>query len=356
MYKKRKIGIIIGTRPQFVKIFPLVREIKRKNDKLDFFVLHTGQHFDPEMSGDFISGLNLPQANYNLNIHSSSDGETLGKTIDGIAEIIKKESPEMMVVFGDSHSTLAGALASKYCNIPLLHIEAGCRSYDMSMPEEINRMVTDSISDLLFCSTQNNANNLSSSQAKIVVTGDIMLDAFISPPTPPVKMDMGEYILFTIHRRKLMQSEDLFKNVINAIEYIDKNIVKVVAPLHPHCRKKLDQYGLSPGFIIIPPQPYLEMKSLIINSQVVVTDSGGLQKEAFFAQKNCITLRENTEWVETIQAGHNVLAGYKSEKIIDSCKRMLAHSCPIKETISIFGDGKSASRIVDQILTYLSGG
>jgi UDP-GlcNAc3NAcA epimerase len=357
MRKRRKIGIIIGTRPQFVKLFPLIQECNRRKDEVSYFLIHTGQHFDHSMSDVFFDEMDVVQPQYNLNIHSLPEGLLLGKTIDGIKEIFNLEQPDMVVVFGDSYSTLSGALAAKYSGTPCTHVEAGLRSHNKTMPEEINRVATDAISDLLCCPTDLSLKNVNGKVGgRSINTGDIMLDAYLNSPASTPKMDLGKYILFTVHRRELLEDQEKLNNTIKAINYIDSNYCKVVAPLHPHCKKKLNNYKIHADFIIIPPQPYLSMKSLTMHSRLVITDSGGLQKEAFFSKKFCVTIREDTEWVETLQQGCNTLVGYDQKKLINEVALQLKSRKQFKGDMSLFGKGRSAAKIMDAILQYLQEG
>lgn len=353
MATKRKIGIIVGTRPQFVKLFPMITELDNRKEALDYFVIHTGQHFSNNMSDDFISSLNLPEPKFNLNIHSLPDGKLLGETIDGISTILNTEKPDLIVVMGDSHSTLAGAMASKYNGIACAHIEAGLRSYNLSMPEEMNRVMVDNISDLLFTPTTNATQNLKflSQEKSIIQCGDIMLDIYNIVKPAPLKVDLGDYILFTTHRRKLMNDKNSLLSIIHSMNEIDRDVCKVIAPLHPNCINKMKEYEIYPNFIIIPPQPYSDMRSLIDHSQLVITDSGGLQKEAYFSSKYCITIREETEWVETLHDGCNTLVGNDTNLLKDTITHKLnLGSCAAD--VSQFGNGTAAIKIVEEISNY----
>ena len=354
MDTKRKIGIIVGTRPQFIKLFPLIVELNNRKDRLEYFVVHTGQHFDKEMSEDIFSAFNLPNPEYNLGIHSLHTGELIGNTISAVTQILEREKPAMVVVLGDSHSTIAGALAAKYCGIACTHIEAGLRSYDLSMPEEINRIAVDNISDVLCTPTANASNTINhlNQDRMVVQTGDIMLDLFkMIKPQPTIK-ELGDYLVLTIHRRSLMHDSISLSNIVECINHIDRHLCKVIAPLHPHCINKLSEYGISPTFTIIPPQSYVELRSLITHSKMVITDSGGLQKEAYFARKYCITLRDTTEWIETLHDNCNTLVGHDTELLKTTVKSLLLRKEPCPARVDQFGDGKAASKIVDAIENY----
>jgi len=347
-----KIISIIGARPQFIKCAPLSRSIRREHEEI---LVHTGQHYDPEMSDIFFKELNIPQPDYNLGMGSSSHGEQTGKMLIEIEKVLHKEKPDIVLVYGDTNSTLAGALAASKLHIKVAHIEAGLRSFDRSMPEEINRVVTDHISDLLFCPTDTAVINLRKEGiiSGVHNVGDVMLDALkynqkIAEEKSTILEDLDliskEYLVATVHRPSNTDSLDNISSIVKAFCNSD---LPIVFPVHPRTKKYLKQYGLweklHGNVKIVPPLGYLEMLQLIVNARKILTDSGGLQKEAYMLGVPCITMRENTEWIETIEDGWNVLVGANYEKIMDSIEYFEG----AKYIGEIFGNGDATGRICD---------
>lgn len=312
---KPKIITILGARPQFVKAAVLSRVIK-KHDEMEEIIVHTGQHYDANMSDVFFDEMEIPGPKYFLNINGMSHGAMTGQMIEKIEEIILFEKPDIVVVYGDTNSTLAGALATKKLGIKLVHIEAGLRSFNMAMPEEINRILTDRIADLLLCPTDTAIQNLEKEGfanfgSKIVKTGDIMLDAveyysrFSSEKAqvyPTLDLESGKFVLATIHRQENTDNVENLKGIFEGLELINK-VQKVVLPLHPRTRKILENNKLQYNIKIIDPVGYFDMLELLKNCSMVVTDSGGLQKEAFFNTKPVIIARTETEWIELVHHG-----------------------------------------------------
>jgi UDP-GlcNAc3NAcA epimerase len=349
-----KILSVIGARPQFVKMAALYRAIQEKNG-LQSVIVHTGQHYDPNMSDIFFKELELPEPDYNLNINQLSRAEAISQMTAAIIQILRNEEPDVVVVFGDTNSTLAGALASHQANIPLAHIEAGLRSYDTSMPEEVNRVKTDQLSDMLFCPTQQAIENLKKEGIanKVYLSGDIMLDA-INYHSQKIKdskrhtsnIPSHEFILCTLHREHLIESKEELANVVTALNKINKN-TPILMPAHPRTKKAIEKCLTSPEFQIIEPVGYREMLTLLNNCKLVITDSGGLQKEAYWCKKMCITIRNETEWKELVDAGVNILAGTDSEKIWNAYNT--AQNIKGDFSKSFYGDGTAANKIVDII-------
>ena len=317
-------------------------------------LVHTGQHYDHGMSGAFFEELAIPKPNYNLSIGSGSHGEQTGRMLIDIEEVLAKEIPDLVLVYGDTNSTLAGALAAAKMHIAVAHVEAGLRSFDRSMPEEINRVVTDHISDLLFCPTQTAVDNLlrEGITKGVHLVGDVMVDALRqnlphAANCSTIHEDLGieyvRYYIATVHRASNTDSEENLRGIMDALSELNH---PVIYPAHPRTKYYLAKYGIVPGsnVRICDPLPYLDMLALIGSACAVLTDSGGVQKEAYILKIPCITLRENTEWVETVQDGWNVLVGADSESILEAVKGIFKREGNYGER---FGDGKAAERIVE---------
>ena len=345
-----KIITVVGARPQFIKAAPLSRKIRENNVEK---IIHTGQHYDDNMSKIFFEELSIPEPDFNLNVGSGSHGFQTGNMLIKIEEILAQEKPDIVLVYGDTNSTLAGALAASKMLIPVVHVEAGLRSFNMTMPEEQNRILTDHISTYLFAPTDTAVLNLGSEGLKnnVYNVGDVMFDAIlhfssIAESKSSILKDLdiknNEYILATIHRAENTNSIDRLRNIINAFNKADE---KIILPLHPRTKKYIENYGLSfsENIKIIEPVGYLDMVMLELNSRKIITDSGGVQKEAFFLGKPCITLRDETEWVETVKNGWNVLAGADTDSIIHLIKDL----DPQKGRLSYFGDGNAVGKIID---------
>ena len=305
-----KILTIVGARPQFIKASALSRAVKKFNN-VEEIIVHTGQHFDKNMSAIFFEEMEIPTPKYQLEINSLSHGAMTGRMLEEIEKVILIEKPDYLLVYGDTNSTLAGALAAKKLQVKVAHVEAGLRSFNMAMPEEVNRILTDRIADFLFCPTDTAIKNLSNEgyeniDCRIVKTGDVMYDAALfyakkaavnSTVLEANSLIKNEYILATIHRQENTDNEENLTQIVKALNQINSQF-DVIVPIHPRTRKILEQKGISPSFKIIDPVGYIDMVQLTANAKLIMTDSGGLQKEAFFFQKNCVTMREQTEWVE----------------------------------------------------------
>ncbi len=323
-----KIVTILGARPQFVKAAVLSRIIASHNE-IEEIIIHTGQHFDANMSDVFFTEMEIPKPKYNLDINGLGHGAMTGQMLEKIEEVLIDEKPKAVVVYGDTNSTIAGALAAKKMNIKVIHIEAGLRSYNMTMPEEINRILTDRISDLLLCPTDTAIENLQKEgfanlDAKIVKCGDIMKDAVefyskTSAERSSILKDLGlinnEFVLATIHRQENTDDIKKLRSIFEGLEQIN-TYCKVVLPLHPRTKKILEKYNLSYNITTIEPVGYFDMLELLKHCKMVITDSGGLQKEAFFNKKHCIIAREETEWVELVDNGFAKIIGNDTTKMI----------------------------------------
>ncbi|MEA2102831.1 MAG: UDP-N-acetylglucosamine 2-epimerase (non-hydrolyzing) [Thermodesulfobacteriota bacterium] len=338
---------IVGARPQFIKLFPVSMALERRG--IPFRVLHTGQHYDHVMSGLHFNDLGLRPPEYSLNIGSASHAIQTARMLEGIEKVILEERPALTIVYGDTNSTLAGALASAKLHIPVAHVEAGLRSFDRKMPEEINRVVCDHVSTWHFCPTQNAVDLLAKEGIEGIFTGDVMLDAihhFAGMIKGPV--DDSQYILTTIHRAENTDSAMRFHSIWEALKEISRTN-PIIFPIHPRTKAAFGDIidHDHPGIKIIEPAGYLDMLSLIQHAACVMTDSGGIQKEAFFLKTQCVTLRDTTEWPETIDARANILAGAETSTIL-SCLEKMMHA-RMDERITPFGDKRAGEHIVDVI-------
>jgi UDP-GlcNAc3NAcA epimerase len=326
----KKIVTILGARPQFVKAAVLSRAIAKHN-KVEEVIVHTGQHYDANMSDIFFEEMNIPKPTYNLAINGLSHGAMTGQMLIKIEEVLKKECPDLVVVYGDTNSTLAGALAATKMHIKVAHIEAGLRSFNMKMPEEINRILTDRISSILLCPTDTAIENLQHEgfenlPIKVVKSGDIMKDAveyyseFSEEKSSIIKdlqLQKNEFILATIHRQENTDNIESLKSIFNGLQDINKT-KQVVLPLHPRTKAILEKNNLKFNITTINPIGYFDMLELLKNCNLVVTDSGGLQKEAFFNKKHCIIAREETEWIELVTNGFAKIVGSNSVKMLQA--------------------------------------
>lgn len=354
-----KILTIVGARPQFVKAAVLSRQFAQYPDKINEIIVHTGQHFDVNMSDIFFQEMNIPQPDYHLEINSLSHGAMTGRMIEEIEKVIIKEKPDWVLVYGDTNSTLAGALAAVKLHVKVAHVEAGLRSFNMKMPEEINRILTDRISNALFCPTDTAIQNLKKEgfehfSTEIIKSGDVMQDAAMYyagklnerqlslPPLP------DQFILCTLHRAENTDDPERLKNLVEALNHIHQNDYPVVIPLHPRTRNKISQSGLVLKTMVLEPVGYFEMLFLLKHCTLVMTDSGGLQKEAFFFSKNCVTLRDQTEWIELIDGGYNILAGADKQKIISAVNLMLSKDNNFD--VDLYGKGKAGQLIANYFL------
>jgi UDP-GlcNAc3NAcA epimerase len=354
-----KIVTIVGARPQFIKPAVVSRAFS-KHPNIQEIIVHTGQHFDDNMSEIFFNEMEIPKPKYNIAINGLSHGAMTGQMLEKIENILLKEKPDWVIVYGDTNSTLAGALSAKKLHIKVAHVEAGLRSYNMEMPEEVNRIITDRISDILFCPTQTAVNNLkkegySNIKCDIVNVGDVMQDAanFYKDKAKKPRQDLPDnYILCTIHRAENTDNPKYLKNIIAALEKISLEKCPVVIPLHPRTKIKLNEmnyvFSNSP-IVFISPVGYLEMVWLLKNCKIVMTDSGGVQKEAYFSNKYCITLREETEWVELVENNYNVLVGHDLNKIIetyDIVSKYNIFDCRDK----LYGNGDTGDKILSILI------
>lgn len=358
----KKILTILGARPQLIKAASVSRVFK--NSGMNEKIVHTGQHFDKNMSDIFIKEMGIPKPDYNLEINSLKHGAMTGRMIEKIEEVLLIENPDLVIVYGDTNSTLAGAIAAKKMHIKLAHIEAGLRSFNMKMPEEINRIVTDRISDYLFCPTEVALKNLISEgfknfNSKIYNVGDVMYDAALyysrfsqdkSSIISDLKLNNRNFILCTIHREENTDNVENLKSIVSALNSINKENL-IILPLHPRTRNVLGKNKIKLAFNPIEPVGYFDIIELLKHCGLVITDSGGMQKEAYFFSKYCITLRDETEWTELVESKVNFLAGADKNNI-QSCYSKIPG---IKENFShkLYGDGNASEKIVKLLDTDL---
>ena len=351
-----KILTILGARPQFIKAGSVSREIAKHNE-IEEIIVHTGQHYDTNMSDIFFEEMKIPKPNYFLGVGGKSHGAMTGQMLEKIEEVCVKEKPNWVMVYGDTNSTLAGALAASKLHIPVAHIEAGLRSFNMKMPEEINRILTDRISAKLFCPSCTAVDNLKKEgfehfDCEIYHSGDVMQDGaifykqFAKKPSS-FNPKSSNFILCTIHRAENTDDKERLEEIFEALNEIAKE-KQIILPLHPRTQKLVTDYHIDLSKLnIIEPVGYLEMVWLIDNCSLVMTDSGGLQKEAYFFQKPCITLRDETEWLELVEGRYNILAGADKEKILDYYKNFEFNH---QFADTLYGSGNASVTIVKELL------
>ncbi|MDR0834946.1 MAG: UDP-N-acetylglucosamine 2-epimerase (non-hydrolyzing) [Candidatus Symbiothrix sp.] len=355
----KKIVTILGARPQFIKAATVSRQFQQLG--IDERIVHTGQHFDQNMSEVFFEEMEIPHPAYQLNIHSLSHGAMTGRMLEAIEPILLTEKPDGVLVYGDTNSTLAGALAAAKLNIPVIHIEAGLRSFNNQMPEEINRILTDRLSQLLFCPTQTAVQNLQREgfeqfDVEIVKNGDVMQDAALfyakkaaEKSTIIQRLGLKKFALATIHRQENTDSIDALTGIIEGLNAIHAQL-PVLVPLHPRTRNIIAQHNMPVHFQTIEPVGYFDMIRLLQACEIVLTDSGGVQKEAFFFGKHCITLRQETEWIELVENGYNVLVGSNPEKMQHAFEQLLTKTSDFN--INLYGNGHAAELAANSILAH----
>lgn len=361
-----KLLTILGARPQFIKAATVSRAIKERDD-IEEIIVHTGQHFDANMSDVFFKQLDIPRPHHNLHIAGLSHGAMTGRMLEGIEMLIKQEQPDWVLVYGDTNSTLAGALAASKLHIPVAHVEAGLRSNNPAMPEEINRVFTDRISSLLLCPTQTAVNNLQQegfpfpaigtngthAAQCILNIGDVMFDAvsyYRKRAREQISLDAfglchQDYALCTLHRQENTDDPERLHNILSALRDLAKDL-PLVLPLHPRTKAKIEQQhnpDALNSITVLEPLSYFEMQRLQMSAKLILTDSGGMQKEAYFHQVPCITLRDETEWVETVQASWNQLVGASAERILSACR---SANTPSGQAANLYGDGNAAEKII----------
>lgn len=347
-----KLLTVIGARPQFIKAATVSRVVADRNDVREVIV-HTGQHYDADMSDVFFEELSIPKPDYQLGIGGGGHGQMTGRQMEAIEKVLISEKPDWVLVYGDTNSTLAGALAAVKLHIPLAHVEAGLRSFNRKMPEEINRILTDHAADLLCAPTESAIRNLQTEgfpAERLRLVGDVMYDAALfyrehaKEPAwfKELSVRKGNYILATIHRAESTDNPACLEAMLQGLAQADS---PVILPLHPRTRARINEFGLEvPKTIhVVQPTGYLEMIWLEMHSAAVATDSGGVQKEAYFHGRPCVTLREQTEWVELVESGWNTLVGADTAKIAAALSSL---ACP-EQGKPLYGDGNAAELIVD---------
>ena len=347
-----KILTIVGARPQFVKAAAVSRVLRQRHQEI---LLHTGQHYDYEMSGIFFDGLELPRPDVNLEVGSGTHAQQTAAMLKGIENALLSARPDALLIYGDTNSTVAGALAAAKLCIPVVHIEAGLRSFNRRMPEELNRVVADHLSELLLCPSQTAVDNLASEGVtrNVHLVGDVMLDVLnwarsrVSGAPAILRqfgLERGRYLLATLHRGENTDDPNRLTSILSAFNALEEPIV---FPVHPRARKVIGRAGhvLKPHVLLIDPLGYLEMVAVTGAARAILTDSGGLQKEAYWLGVPCITLRDETEWIETVDAGWNRVVGADQAGIIDAVRRF----APSTARPLLYGDGHAASRCVDLV-------
>ncbi|MBI4304587.1 MAG: UDP-N-acetylglucosamine 2-epimerase (non-hydrolyzing) [Chloroflexi bacterium] len=352
-------AVIVGTRPEIIKMAPVIRELQRRG--AGFFILHTGQHYSYNLDRVFFEQLQLPQPKYNLEAGSGSHAEMTAKILVGVERILLQEHPGVILAEGDTNSVLAGALAAAKLRIKVGHVEAGLRSYDRNMPEEINRVLADHCSDYLFAPTQNARTTLIGEgipQEKIIVTGNTIVDAVcqaleIASGRHDVLQTLGlkgkGYFLLTLHRQENVDDRNRLASIL---EGVDRAAVEfglpIIYPIHPRSQKRLSEFNLKPrNLTLVEPMDFLSFLQLESNARLIFTDSGGVQEESCILRVPAVTLRDNTERPETLEVGSNILAGASPEKILQCAREMMDR---VNRWQNPFGDGKAGSRIVNTIL------
>lgn len=354
-----KLLTCIGARPQFIKAATVSRAVSARKD-IHEVIVHTGQHYDANMSDVFFDELSIAKPNYNLGLGGGNHGEMTGRMLGALEAVMLEEKPDMVLVYGDTNTTLAGALAAVKLHFPVAHVEAGLRSFNRRMPEEINRILTDHASDILFVPTENAAKNLMRegfAEERVHLVGDVMYDASLfyreharEPAFVQTEgLENGDFILATIHRAENTENPERLASIFRGL---GRDGRRVVLPLHPRTRQKISAYGivLPSTILVTEPVGYLEMAWLESQAAAIATDSGGVQKEAFFHDTPCVTLRDETEWVELVDTGWNQVVGADEDRIVEALK---SNSSQTRKG-SIYGEGDSASRIVELIERWSS--
>jgi UDP-N-acetylglucosamine 2-epimerase (non-hydrolysing) len=353
-----KIAVAAGTRPEFIQVEPIIRELNRRG--IENIFIHSGQHYDYEMDKIFFDEMLMPDPTHYLGIGSKLPGEQIGEMITKSESIFHNEKPDMLLVTGDTNTALGVALAANKSKIKVGHFEAGMRSFDRSMPEEINRIIIDNFSDVLFSPTQRGIQNLHDNgiHNNVFLVGDVMLDSITyyrkliekkSKTLKELSLNKKPYLLLTLHREANTDNEGRLKNILDAVSSV---LYPVIFPVHPRTKQRIQSFNLKmpENIHAISPAGYFEFLRLIFHSNKLLTDSGGAQKQAFFLSKPCITLRPNTEWVETIEHGWNILVDDNKEKIIAAVSNFDPQEVP---DLSLFGKGESSRKIIDTVVSQI---
>lgn len=353
-----EVAVILGTRPEIIKMAPVIRELERRKE--DYFVLHTGQHYSYNLDMALFEQMELPLARHNLDVGSGTHGEETAKILVGAERVLREENPDVVLVEGDTNSVLAGALAAAKLGIKVGHVEAGLRSYDRRMPEEINRTLADHCSDILFAPTEESQRILLSEgvpEGKVYVTGNTIVDAVYqnldlanrqAHILSELDLEPRGYFLVTVHRQENVDNKDRFGGIFKGLEQLAaKYHLPIIYPIHPRSRKRMEYFDLNAnGVELIEPVDYWSFLRLEANARLVITDSGGVQEETCILGVPCVTSRDNTERPETLKVRSNILAGSSPEKLVECVELMLDKDNDWKNP---FGDGKAGERIVQVI-------
>jgi UDP-N-acetylglucosamine 2-epimerase len=347
-----RIVTVIGNRPQFVKAAAVSRLLRAEHEEI---LVHTGQHYDDELSAVFFAELGIPRPDRELRLGTGTNAEQTARMLAALAPLLRDLAPDRVLVYGDTNSTLAGGLAAVQDGFPVAHVEAGMRSFDRRMPEEVNRVLTDHLSSLLLCSSQTGVDNLAREgvAGRVELVGDVMVDVAMLVQ-PRAREDMGaleavgvapgQYVLVTAHRPGNVDDPEQLGRLVTLLETLP---VTVVLPLHPRTRARLEAAGLlerleaAANVVVLPPVGYLEFTALLVHARAMLTDSGGVQKEAYLAGIPCVTLRDSTEWVETVEAGWNALVGLDAGAALRALERRTPDERPV-----LYGDGRAGERVV----------
>lgn len=340
-----RVLTVIGNRPQFVKAAAVSHRLREVADE---YLVHTGQHYDPSLSAVFFEELGLPEPDFRFEDGGGTNTTQTARMLAHLESLISEQTPDVVLVYGDTNSTLAGALAAAQARVPVAHVEAGMRSFDRAMPEELNRVLTDHASSLLLCSSEVAAENLRAERVAgaVEVVGDVMVDVFEMVAERLSAPPYDDYLLVTAHRAGTVDDPQRLRALVDLLEALPG---EVVFPVHPRTRRRLDAAGLAlDGVTVIEPQGYLEFMSLLVNARAVLTDSGGVQKEAYLAGVPCVTMRSTTEWVETVQTGWNELVDLDAGKALAALERPLPDERP-----QLYGDGRAGERVVAALSSHL---
>ena len=363
--KRKKIILVAGARPNFMKIAPLIKEFSKHKNRFELILVHTGQHYDFQMSEVFLKDLDIPKPDIYLGVGSGSHAEQTAKIMIKFENVLLKENPQLIIVVGDVNSTLACSLVSSKLNVKVAHVEAGLRSFDRTMPEEINRMVTDSLSDYLFVSEESGIENLkkeSVDKKKIFFVGNTMIDTLLtylpninkSNVLRHLKIDSNDYAVLTLHRPSNVDSKDSLAQIYAILKPITTNI-KIIYPVHPRSKQSMKNYGFLENFqrlsnlVMVEPFGYIDFIKLVKESKFVLTDSGGIQEETTILNVPCLTMRENTERPITISVGTNQLVGRNKKRIL-ACAKLILNGKEKKGSIPRFWDGNTSQRIIKILL------
>ena len=359
-----KLLSVVGARPQFVKVGPVARFIAQDSTSMiEHLIVHTGQHYDPMMSDVFFKELSIPEPDYNLEVGSGTQGKQTAAMLEKLEAVFFELKPDVVIVYGDTNSTLAAALAAVKLHIPVSHVEAGLRSFNRAMPEEINRIVADHTADQLLAPTKTAMQNLEQEnlEAKSLLTGDVMRDAILfyrelasekSKVLDLLKVRAAEYAIVTIHRAESTDGPALVE-ILKSLNEIAERYLPLIFPMHPRTRARITELDWQPHarLHLIEPVGYLDMVCLVDNAKLVLTDSGGLQKEALFLNTPCVTLRDETEWLETVEAQANRIVGHSRERICAAAEYWLTHEIDSFDSLAskYFGSGDAAKNIVNAV-------